>query len=232
MGMIKEFKEFAVKGNALDMAVGIIIGAAFGTIVKSLVADVIMPPIGLLLGNVDFSNLFVVLKQGADVAAPYATMADADLIRMSEHIPKIMNDDAVLFSWATAPRLPFAIDLLKKWGFSYKTIGFTWVKTNPKKGNYFMAMGNWTRTNPEICLLGVRGSIKRNPLATKVEQLVVAPRGKHSSKPLEVRERIVELMGDIPRLELFARSCGEGWDATGLEYDGMDVFDFLKMKTG
>jgi large conductance mechanosensitive channel len=77
MGMMKEFKEFAVKGNVIDMAVGIIIGAAFGTIVKSLVADVIMPPIGLLLGNVDFSNLFVVLKQGADAAGPYATVADA-----------------------------------------------------------------------------------------------------------------------------------------------------------
>jgi large conductance mechanosensitive channel len=77
MGMIKEFKEFAVKGNVVDMAVGIIIGAAFGTIVKSLVADVIMPPIGLLLGNVDFTNLFVVLKEGALVAAPYATLADA-----------------------------------------------------------------------------------------------------------------------------------------------------------
>jgi large conductance mechanosensitive channel len=77
MGMIKEFKEFAVKGNVVDMAVGIIIGAAFGTIVKSLVADIIMPPIGLLLGNVDFTNLFVVLKEGALVAAPYATLADA-----------------------------------------------------------------------------------------------------------------------------------------------------------
>ena len=77
MGMVKEFKEFAVRGNVVDMAVGIIIGAAFGTIVKSLVADVIMPPIGLLLGNVDFSNLFVVLKQGADVAGPYASLADA-----------------------------------------------------------------------------------------------------------------------------------------------------------
>ncbi len=74
--MIKEFREFAVKGNVVDMAVGIIIGAAFGTIVKSLVADVIMPPIGLLLGNVDFSNLFIVLKQGA-TAGPYATVADA-----------------------------------------------------------------------------------------------------------------------------------------------------------
>jgi len=75
--MFKEFKEFAMRGNVVDMAVGIIIGAAFGTIVKSLVADVIMPPIGLLLGNVDFSNLFIVLKQGAEVAAPYATLADA-----------------------------------------------------------------------------------------------------------------------------------------------------------
>lgn len=77
MGMMKEFKEFAVKGNVVDMAVGIIIGAAFGTIVKSLVADVIMPPIGMLLGNVDFSNLFLVLKDGAAAAAPYATLADA-----------------------------------------------------------------------------------------------------------------------------------------------------------
>ena len=77
MGMMKEFKEFAVKGNVVDMAVGIIIGAAFGTIVKSMVADVIMPPIGLLLGNVDFSNLFVVLKGGAEGAAAFASVADA-----------------------------------------------------------------------------------------------------------------------------------------------------------
>jgi len=74
--MLKEFKEFAVKGNVVDMAVGIIIGAAFGTIVKSLVADVIMPPIGLLLGGVDFTNIFLVLKQGA-TPGPYAALADA-----------------------------------------------------------------------------------------------------------------------------------------------------------
>ena len=76
MSMMKEFKEFAVKGSVVDMAVGIIIGAAFGTIVKSLVADVIMPPIGLALGNVDFANLFAVLKQGTP-AGPYASLADA-----------------------------------------------------------------------------------------------------------------------------------------------------------
>lgn len=75
--MLGEFKKFAVRGNVVDMAVGIIIGGAFGTIVKSLVDDVLMPPIGLLLGGVDFSNLFTVLREGADAAAPYASLADA-----------------------------------------------------------------------------------------------------------------------------------------------------------
>jgi large conductance mechanosensitive channel len=74
--MLKEFKEFAMRGNVVDMAVGIIVGAAFGTIVKSLVSDIIMPPIGLLLGNVDFTNFFAVLKQGT-VAGPYASLVDA-----------------------------------------------------------------------------------------------------------------------------------------------------------
>jgi large conductance mechanosensitive channel len=76
MDMLKEFKEFAMRGNVIDMAVGIIIGAAFGTIVGTLVSDVLMPPIGLLLGNVDFTNLFVVLKEGT-TAGPYATVAAA-----------------------------------------------------------------------------------------------------------------------------------------------------------
>jgi large conductance mechanosensitive channel len=76
MAMIKEFKEFVMRGNVLDMAVGIIIGAAFGSIISSLVADVIMPPIGLLLGNIDFSNLFLVLKEGK-VAGPYESLAAA-----------------------------------------------------------------------------------------------------------------------------------------------------------
>ena len=76
MSMLKEFKEFAVKGNVVDMAVGIIMGGAFGTIVKSLVSDVIMPPIGLLLGNVDFAELFVVLNRGS-APGPYVTLADA-----------------------------------------------------------------------------------------------------------------------------------------------------------
>jgi large conductance mechanosensitive channel len=75
--MLKEFKAFAMRGNVLDLAVGIIIGGAFGTIVKSLVDDVIMPPIGLALGNVDFSNLFILLKSGPKAPPPYASLADA-----------------------------------------------------------------------------------------------------------------------------------------------------------
>jgi len=75
--MFKDFKEFAMRGNVVDMAVGIVIGAAFGTIVKSFVDDVLMPPIGLLLGNVDFSNLFLTLKEGAKAAGPYASLAAA-----------------------------------------------------------------------------------------------------------------------------------------------------------
>ena len=74
--MLKEFKEFAMRGNVVDMAVGIVIGGAFGTIVKSLVADVLMPPIGLLMGGVDFANLFLIMKEGA-TAGPFNSLADA-----------------------------------------------------------------------------------------------------------------------------------------------------------
>ncbi|MTD32593.1 large conductance mechanosensitive channel protein MscL [Paludibacterium denitrificans] len=77
MSVLKEFKEFAVKGNVVDLAVGVVIGGAFGSIVKSLVDDIIMPPIGLLIGNVDFSNLFVVLKEGSKQAGPYVSVAAA-----------------------------------------------------------------------------------------------------------------------------------------------------------
>ena len=77
MSVLKEFREFAMRGNVIDLAVGVVIGGAFGAIVKSLVDDVIMPPIGLLIGNVDFANLFIVLKEGAKAAAPYASVAAA-----------------------------------------------------------------------------------------------------------------------------------------------------------
>jgi large conductance mechanosensitive channel len=102
MGMMKEFKEFAMRGNVVDMAVGIIIGAAFGTIVSSLVNDVIMPPIGLLLGNVDFSNLFVVLRDGAS-AGPYMSLdaakaAGATTLRYGAFVNTVISFLIVAFS--------------------------------------------------------------------------------------------------------------------------------------
>jgi large conductance mechanosensitive channel len=98
MGMIKEFKEFAVKGNVVDMAVGIIIGGAFGTIVKSLVADVIMPPIGLLMGGVDFSNLFVILGEGSYESLDLAKEAGAATINYGIFFNNVISFLIVAFA--------------------------------------------------------------------------------------------------------------------------------------
>ena len=85
--MLKEFKEFAMRGNVVDLAVGVIIGGAFGKIVDSLVKDVIMPPIGYVLGNVDFSNLFILLKEGTKAAGPYESLKGRAGCRCSDHQP-------------------------------------------------------------------------------------------------------------------------------------------------
>lgn len=108
MSILKEFKEFAVKGNVIDLAVGLIIGAEFGKIVNSLVNDVIMPPIGLLIGGVDFKNLFLVLKEGT-VAAPYATLADAQKAGAIT-----MNIGTFITATITFTIIAFAVFLLVK----------------------------------------------------------------------------------------------------------------------
>ncbi len=107
--MLKEFREFAIRGNVVDMAVGVIVGAAFGAIVTSLVNDVVMPPIGLLLGGVDFSNLFVVLKEGVTAPGPYATLADAKAasavtLNIGVFINAILNFTIVAFAVFMAVR--------------------------------------------------------------------------------------------------------------------------------
>lgn len=123
--------------------------------------------------------------------------------------------DCVLFLWVTMPQLQAGLDTIKAWGFEYKTVAFTWVKTNKKKTSPFMGMGNWTRANAELCLLGVRGKPKR--MSASVHSVVLSPIERHSKKPDEVRERITILMGDLPRVELFARQKTPGWDAWGNE---------------
>jgi N6-adenosine-specific RNA methylase IME4 len=156
---------------------------------------------------------------------PYATLSLDQLQALPVH--KLAADDCALFMWATYPLLPEALATIKGWGFEYKSIAFQWLKLNRKAGTPFYGLGRWTRGNTEPCLLAVRG--KPKPVSKSVSQLVIEPeiihdpiRG-HSAKPDVVRERIVELMGDVPRIELFARERAAGWDQTGLELDGLPI---------
>lgn len=149
------------------------------------------------------------------VGNEYRLMTDTALRDLP--IGDLAADNSVLILWATFPSLPQAIDLMKAWGFTYKTCAFTWVKTYAKSGKPFVGMGYYTRANPEIALLGTRG--KPLPrLSHSVRQLIVSPVREHSRKPDEVRDRIVELFGDLPRIELFARGpAAPGWDTWGDE---------------
>lgn len=120
--------------------------------------------------------------------------------------------------WATYPKMQEALDLIKAWGFTYKSIAFQWVKENRSGSGYFFGLGRWTRGNTEPCLLAIKGKPRR--ISAGVSQLVFSPVRRHSQKPDVVRDKIIELMGDLPRIELFARSGAEGWDCWGNEAPG------------
>lgn len=130
-------------------------------------------------------------------------------------IKEISDKDCILFLWATYPMLKEAIEVIEAWGFKYKTIAFQWVKLNKKNGKPFYGLGRWTRGNTECCLLATKGKPKRK--SASVFQLVFSPIRKHSQKPDIVRDKIVELVGDLPRIELFAREKPEGWSVWGNE---------------
>ncbi len=142
--------------------------------------------------------------------------------------------DAVLLLWATDPLLPRAFEVIAAWGFTYRTVGFCWVKLRPgatpmllSERDFFTGLGFWTRANPELCLLATRGSPKRR--AADVRRLIVSPRREHSRKPDEAYERIERLV-DGPYLELFARQRRPGWDAWGLEADRLEGPERLKRR--
>lgn len=145
----------------------------------------------------------------------YPTMKLSDICALP--ISDIADCDCVLFLWATYPNLLEACEVIKAWGFTYKTVAFTWVKRNKKSDSYFLGLGYWTRANAEICLLATKGKPKR--VSKSVRQIIDTPIERHSKKPDEIRSRIVDLMGDLPRIELFARERTEGWDAFGNEID-------------
>ena len=144
----------------------------------------------------------------------YPTMVFDELKELP--VDEISYLNSTLFLWTTDSHLVYALELMNAWGFNYKTIAFNWLKKTVTGKNAFV-MGNWTNKSSEICLLGIKGRPHVFVQSRTVRQLVEAVRRKHSEKPNEVRERIVELMGDEPRIELFARKKVDGWDAWGNE---------------
>ncbi|WP_299568402.1 MT-A70 family methyltransferase [uncultured Pedobacter sp.] len=159
---------------------------------------------------------------GRSAERHYRTM---DIQRLTDmDIGQLCNKDCILLMWATFPCLTQALKLGEAWGFTYKTVAFTWIKVNRGNNGYFMGMGYYTRSNAEVVLLFTKGK----PLARlrrDIRQLVAEPRLRHSQKPRSIRKLIVELFGDRPRLELFARENDDrelfrGWDVYGDEISG------------
>lgn len=152
----------------------------------------------------------------------YHTMGLADILALP--VDKLAAEDCVLFLWATFPMLPEALEVIRAWGFRYKTLGFLWVKLNRLQDTPFWGLGNWTRSNPEVCLLAVRGKPRR--VSAGIHSVIFSRVGRHSAKPAEARDRIARLLGEVPRIELFARERAPGWDAWGDELEGGE--DYVK----
>ena len=141
-------------------------------------------------------------------------------------VGSIADDDSILFLWATFPKLPEAFEVIKSWGFTYKTKAFTWIKTN-KNGRIFMGMGRWTRSNDEVCLLATKGKPKRRDAG--MPSVIFTDIQEHSEKPDVFRSKIIQLVGDLPRIELFARTKIHGWDTWGndekLKFEPLEAFN-------
>jgi len=156
-------------------------------------------------------------KKGAGRCAEhyYPTMQVPDICALP--VADLADKDCALLLWATFPCLPAAFEVLKAWSFEYKTVAFVWCKRNRQSPGYFTGMGYYTRANVEICLLATKGHPKR--VSKSVRQIIDTPIERHSKKPDEARTRIVQLFGDVPRIELFARERVPGWDCWGNEVE-------------
>ena len=143
----------------------------------------------------------------------YQTMSLTDICALT--VGNIAAPDSALFLWATCPNLPQALSVIEAWGFTFKTVAFVWVKKNKIADSLFWGLGHWTRANTELCLLATKGNPKR--ISKSVHQVIMTPIEAHSQKPDEARQRIVKLLGDLPRIELFARNYTDGWDVWGNE---------------
>ena len=143
----------------------------------------------------------------------YNTMSLEDICKLD--VGELAADDCILFLWITFPMLDNFIDVLRCWGFEYSTVGFVWVKSQKNGTGFAFGLGNWTRSNVELCVIGKRGNIPRQDAS--ISQIIYKPKGKHSKKPDIVRNKIIQLVGDLPRIELFARQKADGWDVWGNE---------------
>ena len=156
-------------------------------------------------------------KKGAGRSAeshyPTMTIEEIQALPVSE----LADKDCALFMWITFPLLKESLSVLSAWGFKFKTIAFVWIKQNRKSESLFWGMGYCTRANAEFCVLATKGKPKR--MAKNVHQVLVSHIEEHSKKPDEARRRIVLLMGDLPRIELFARQKSAGWDVWGNEVE-------------
>ena len=148
-------------------------------------------------------------------SAKYNTMTVKDICNLP--VSQIVDDNCILFMWWVASQPEEALAVVKSWGFKLKTMtGFNWIKTT-KTGKMDFGMGFWTRAGSECCLIATKGKPKR--INGSVRSVVVSSKAEHSKKPKIIRDKIVELCGDIPRIELFARQTTNGWDAWGNEVD-------------
>ena len=143
----------------------------------------------------------------------YKTMSIEGIKKLP--VKEIADDNCILFLWVTDPLLNLQIPVIESWGFKFRTVGFYWIKKNKSNDNFFKGMGYWGRSNIEQCLLATKGRIKR--IGANVDKLVVSERREHSRKPDCIRHKIIELCGDLPRIELFARQKADGWDNWGNE---------------
>ena len=156
------------------------------------------------------------MKRGHGVAENhYPTMSIEEICALP--VASLADKECALFLWATFPQLPEALEVIKAWGFHFKTVAFLWLKQNKKAPTWFYGMGFWTRSNAEVCLLATKGHPKRRDKG--IHQFIISPLEGHSKKPDEARRRIERLMGDIPRVELFARQPSPGWHVWGNEVD-------------
>lgn len=146
---------------------------------------------------------------------PYPVMSSNNIMNLP--VKNITADDCILFIWTTDYHLEKCLQTINLWGFNYKTFGFVWAKKT-KKGKPVCFTGAYTmKSGCELCLLATKGNIHKLVKSHNIRALIEAQRRKHSKKPDETRERIVELMGDLPRIELFAREKIKGWDTWGNE---------------